>query len=222
MTVTVKICGIRTEDVLRAALGAGADLVGLVFFARSPRHVDLVTARALADQARGRAGVVALLVDPTDEQLAEVVEQVSPQILQLHGSETPERVGAIRRGFGCRVMKAIKVETAQDAAAALTYAQVADLVLFDAKAPKGAPLPGGNGLAFDWRALHDVTPRLAKPWMLSGGLTPDNVAEAIRLTGAGMVDVSSGVEIAPGQKSPELISRFLHAAKTGKTPVRSV
>lgn len=220
MPIKVKICGIRSAEALDAALSAGADFIGLVFFPPSPRHVDLAAAAALADAARGRAAIVALLVDATDEQVIEVMAGVSPDILQLHGSETPERVADIRRRSGRRVMKAIKVETAADADAALRYA-AADLILFDAKAPKGAVLPGGNGLVFDWHALADVTPRLACPWMLSGGLTPDTVAEAVRLTGAPMVDVSSGVETAPGHKSAELIRRFLRAAKTGKTAVRS-
>lgn len=220
MPTKVKICGIRTAEALDAALSAGADFIGLVFFPRSPRHVDLAAAAALAGAARGRTAIVSLLVDPTDQQVAEVLAGVSPDILQLHGSETPGRVAEIRRHSGRRVMKAVKVETAADAADALRYAGAADLVLFDAKAPKGAVLPGGNGLAFDWHALEDVTPRLACPWMLSGGLTPDTVAEAVRLTGARMVDVSSGVETAPGHKSPELIRRFLRAAKTGKTAVR--
>ena len=216
MSTRAKICGIRSEDILEATLAAGADLVGLVFFPPSPRNVDLATAARLAALARGRAEIVALFVDPTDAQVAEIVSRTGPDIVQLHGSETPQRVTAVRRLAGCRVMKAVKVETADDAATALQFADVADLILFDAKAPKGATLPGGNGLAFDWRALAEVTPRLAGKWMLSGGLNPDNVAEAIRLTGAPMVDVSSGVEVSPGQKSPELISRFLRAAKMGR------
>jgi phosphoribosylanthranilate isomerase len=139
---------------------------------------------------------------------------VEPDFIQLHGSESPSRVEQIRRSTGCRIIKAIKVETAVDAATALDYREAADLILFDAKAPKNAVLPGGNGISFDWRALAEVTPRLGTPWMLSGGLDPENVAEAIRLTGAPAVDVSSGVERAPGVKDPDLIRRFLRAVKT--------
>lgn len=216
MTTRVKICGIRNEDILDATLAAGADLVGFVFFPPSPRNVDLATAERLAALARGRAEIVALLVDPTDGEIDAVATRISPDIVQLHGSESPDRIAAVRRLAGCRVMKAVKVETADDAAAALEFTDVADVILFDAKAPRGATLPGGNGLAFDWRALEEVTPRLAGRWMLSGGLNPENVAEAIRLTGAPMVDVSSGVEVSPGRKSPELIRRFLRAAKMGR------
>lgn len=211
MMTDVKICGLKTAEGLDAALAGGADYVGLVFFAPSPRNVDVAAARALAERARGRAKVVALLVDPSDDLIDEVVAQVSPDIIQLHGSETPERVTAIRSAAGRPVMKAIKVQTAEDAASALTYDGRADLVLFDAMAPKGALLPGGNGVAFDWTLLDGVKDRVA--YMLSGGLTPENVAEAIRVTGAAAVDVSSGVERRPGEKDPELIRSFLQAAK---------
>jgi phosphoribosylanthranilate isomerase len=212
----VKICGLKSSDALEAALNGGADYIGLVFFPRSPRHLDLETAARLARSARGRARIVALLVDPEDELVLDVLEQVSPDIVQLHGSETPERVAAIGRKAKLPILKAIKVETAADAVEALRYQGAADIILFDAKAPKGAPVPGGNGIAFDWRALENVRGRLGERWMLSGGLTPENVAEAIRLTGAPAVDVSSGVETSPGEKSPDLIRRFLHAAKTAK------
>lgn len=216
MPVAVKICGIKTAEAMAAALDGGADYVGLVFFPKSPRHLDLQAAARLAAFARGRARIVALLVDPADGQVDEVVAAVRPDMLQLHGSETPERAAAIGRRCNLPTMKAIKVETAADAAEALRYTSAADIVLFDAKAPKGAPVPGGNGIAFDWRALESVRGRLGGQWMLSGGLTPENVAEAIRLTEAPAVDVSSGVETAPGEKSLELIRRFLHAAKTAK------
>ena len=211
MTTDVKICGLKTAEAVDAAVAGGADYIGLVFFAPSPRNVDVATGRALADRARSKAKVVALLVDPSDALTREVTAQVSPDIIQLHGSETPERVAAIRLATGRPVMKAIKVETADDAAKALSYAGHADLVLFDAKAPKGALLPGGNGVAFDWALLDGMKDRVT--YMLSGGLTPENVAEAIRVTGAGAVDVSSGVESRPGEKDPELIRRFLQAAK---------
>lgn len=212
MTTDVKICGLKTREALDAALAGGADYVGLVFFPPSPRYVDLATARQLAERARGRARIVALMVDPSDALIGDVVAQVSPDIIQLHGSETPDRVAAIRAATGLPVMKAIKVEGAGDAEHAMSYAGRADLVLFDAKAPTGAVLPGGNGVAFDWALLDGVKDRVT--FMLSGGLTPENVAEAVRRTGARTVDVSSGVERSPGEKDPDLIRRFLIAAKT--------
>lgn len=215
-SIAVKICGLKTADALDAAIDAGADYIGLVFFPKSPRNVDGAAARTLAGRSRGRVEIVALLVDPTDSDIADAMSAADPDILQLHGAESPDRVRAIATATGRRVMKAIKVETAADAALALAYKDAADLILFDAKAPKGAVLPGGNGVPFDWRALADVTPQLAGRWMLSGGLTPDNVPEAIRLTAAPAVDVSSGVECAPGVKDAALIRRFLQAAKTAK------
>jgi phosphoribosylanthranilate isomerase len=211
MSVKVKICGLRTEAALEAALGAGADYVGLVFFPPSPRNVTPQAAGALAQKARGRAKVVALMVDPDDGLIDAVVAAAAPDLIQLHGQETPERVAEVRRRWGRPVMKALPVETAEDAAAAERYRGAADLVLFDARAPADATRPGGNGAPFDWRALLGTTSGL--PFVLSGGLTADNVAEAIRLTGAGMVDVSSGVESRPGEKDPELIRRFIRAAK---------
>ncbi len=219
--VKVKICGLKTVEMLDAAIGTGADYVGLVHFAPSPRHVDLAEAARLAGHARGRTRTVLLLVDPDDGLLERVGREVAPDFIQLHGSETPARVRAATRLGACPAIKAIKVETAADAAEALAYREVADIILFDAKAPKalantGAVLPGGNGLAFDWRALAGVTPQLGAAWMLSGGLDPANVAEAIRLTGAPAVDVSSGVETAPGEKSADLIRRFLQAVKPAK------
>jgi len=216
MTVEVKICGLKTEAALDAALAAGADYVGLVFCTKSPRNLDLATARQLAERARGRAKIVVLLVDPNDKQLADVIATVAPDIIQLHGSETPERVAEVAKRFGRPVLKAVKVAIADDALAALAYAGKADRILFDAKAPEGraGALPGGNGLAFDWQALAGVRGKL--DYMLAGGLTPANVGEAIRLTGAKAVDVSSGVESRPGEKDPELIRRFLRAAKTAR------
>jgi phosphoribosylanthranilate isomerase len=216
MTVEVKICGLKTETTLEAALAGGADYVGLVFCAASRRNVDLDTARTLAQRARGRAKIVALLVDADDALLAEVVSAVEPDILQLHGNETPQRVAEIARRFGRPVLKAVKVAAAEDALNALAYAGKADRILFDAKAAPAAEgaLPGGNGIAFDWHALTAVRGKL--DYMLSGGLTPANVAEAIRLTGASAVDVSSGVERRRGEKDVELIRSFLHAAKTAR------
>jgi phosphoribosylanthranilate isomerase len=216
MTVEVKICGLKTEAALNAALECGADYVGFVFHGASPRNVDLATARRLADKARGKAKIVALLVDPDDRQLADVVAAASPDLIQLHGAESPERVAEIAARFKRPVMKAVKVESPADAEAALAYKGKADLILFDAKAPEGreGALPGGNGVAFDWQVLKSVRGKIA--YMLAGGLTPLNVAEAIRLTGAKAVDVSSGVESRLGEKDAELIRRFLHAAKTAK------
>jgi phosphoribosylanthranilate isomerase len=208
----VKICGLKTAAALAAALDGGADYVGLVFFPPSPRSLSPEAARPLAATARGRARIVALMVDPDDALIDRVVAAVDPDLLQLHGEESPERVSEVRRRWAKPVMKAVKVETAQDAQAALRYRGIADLILFDARAPKDSPLPGGNGLPFDWLALAAVKDQVA--YMLSGGLTPDNVAEAIRVTGAPIVDVSSGVEVRPGEKDPVLIRRFLHAAKT--------
>ena len=211
MTTQVKICGLKTPATMQAALDAGADYVGLVFFERSPRNVSIELAAELADLASGRAKVVVLLVDPGDGMVDRIMPYIAPDILQLHGSETPARVAEIKRRTGATIMKAIKVETAADAASALDYAGIADLILFDAKAPKDAILPGGNGLTFDWRVLDDVKAKV--PYMLSGGLTPGNVAEAIRRTGATRVDVSSGVELAPGEKDAALIRAFIAAAK---------
>ena len=213
MTIDVKICGLKTDAALDAALENGADYVGLVFHDASPRNVDAEKARRLAAKARGKAKVVVLLVDPDDLRLAEVVAAVAPDVIQLHGAETPERVAEIAQRFQLPVLKAVKVASAADAQAALSY-DAADLILFDAKAPEDRPgaLPGGNGVAFDWQVLEGVRGKLA--YMLAGGLTPANVAEAIRRTGATAVDVSSGVESRPGEKDAELIRRFLHAAKT--------
>jgi phosphoribosylanthranilate isomerase len=211
-TTKVKICGLKTEAALEAALAGGADYAGLVFFPPSPRNLAPETARGLAAKARGRARIVALTVDPDDALIEAIVACADPDILQLHGEEAPARVAEVRRRWAKPVMKAVKVETAGDAEAALRYREIADMILFDARAPRDATRPGGNGAPFDWRALAGVRDRVAS-FMLSGGLTPENVAEAIRVTGAGIVDVSSGVEARPGEKDPELIRRFLEAAK---------
>lgn len=213
MAARVKICGLKTADAVAAALAGGADFVGFVFYPPSPRNLTTDEARPLAAMARGRAGIVALLVDPSDALIGEVVAAIAPDLLQLHGSERADRVAEVKRRFGVPVMKAIKVETAADAAAALDYLGVADRILFDAKAPKGlaGALPGGNGLVFDWRALEPVQGKF--DFMLSGGLTVETVAAAARLTRAWAVDVSSGVESTPGVKDLGLIAAFLAAAK---------
>ncbi len=213
-TMRVKICGLSTPATMDAALDAGADLVGLVFFPKSPRHVDIAAAAALADRARGRAEIVALVVDADDALLASIMQHVKPDVLQLHGRETPERAKEIRQRFGTRVWKVIGVETAADATRAHDYDEAADLILFDAKAPKGAAHPGGNGVTFNWRLLDGVK---GMPYILSGGLTADNVAAAIAATGAVAVDVSSGVESAPGVKDPARIAAFIHAAKSARS-----
>jgi phosphoribosylanthranilate isomerase len=216
MTTEVKICGLRTQGALDAALAGGADYVGFVFYARSPRNIAPADARLLAARARGKAKIVALLVDPDDTLLSEVIDTVAPDIVQLHGSETPARVAEIAQRFGRPVMKAVSVADAGDIQVALAYAGKADRILFDAKAPADdvAALPGGNGIAFDWQALAGLEGRI--DYMLAGGLNAANVGEAIRLTGARAVDVSSGVESGPGEKDPELIRRFIQAAKTAK------
>ena len=211
MTTKVKICGLKTEEALAAALAGGADYVGLVFFAPSPRNLAPEAASTLADAARGRARIVTLMVDPDDALIERVVAATAPDLIQLHGRETPERVGDIRARWGTPVMKALAVATPEDARAHSRYRGVADLILFDARAPAESTRPGGNGAAFDWRMLLGTADET--PFVLSGGLTPDNVAEAIRITGASVVDVSSGVERCPGEKDPELIHRFLRAAK---------
>ena len=211
MPTKVKICGLKTEAALEAALAGGADYVGLVFFPPSPRNVTLAVAKALADSARGRARIVALMVDPDDALVAQVAASVAPDLIQLHGYETPTRVAEVRARWGISVMKAVPVETAEDAHAARQFSPAADLILFDDRAPADSARPGGNGAPFDWRTLLGVTEGI--PFVLSGGLTPDNVAEGIRLTGATIVDVSSGVESRPGEKDSDLIRRFLRAAK---------
>ncbi len=214
MTTNVKICGLKTPATMAVALEAGADFVGLVFFPPSPRTLKMEDAKLLAEMARGQAKIVVLTVDPDDALVDAIAVQLRPDIIQLHGSETPARAATIKQRTRCAVMKAVKVATAVDAETAFAYAAPdgpCDMVLFDAKAPKDAVLPGGNGLTFDWRALEGIAGRL--DYMVSGGLTPDNVADAIRLTGAGAVDVSSGVESAPGIKDAARIRAFLQAAK---------
>jgi phosphoribosylanthranilate isomerase len=211
MTTEVKICGLKTEAALEAALSGGADYVGLVFFPPSPRSIEPAAATALAGKARGRAKVVALLVDAEDGLIDAVVKAVGPDMLQLHGNEAPDRAVAIRHRWNLPVIKAVKVATARDARVALDYRAMVDYILFDAQPPEGATRPGGHGTAFDWSVLTGVKEHV--PFILSGGLNPDNVAEAIRATRATIVDVSSGVESSPGEKDPALIQRFLQAAK---------
>ena len=219
MSLLVKICGLRTPEALDAALDAGADLVGFVFFAASPRNVSVAAARALGARAQGRAAKVALSVDADDALLEELVEALQPDMLQLHGRETPERVGAVKVRFGRAVMKALPIAEASDLAAVPAYAGVADRLLFDALPPRDATRPGGLGQPFEWRLLQRVDPGI--PFMLSGGLDAANVAEALSITGAPAVDVSSGVERAPGEKDPDKIRAFIAAARTAATSLRS-
>jgi phosphoribosylanthranilate isomerase len=211
MSLIVKICGLSTRETLDAALQAGADMVGFVFFPPSPRHLSLEKARDLGRQAKGRATKVALSVDADDATLGNIVDALQPDILQLHGRETVARVRDIKQKFGLLVMKAIPVETSADLAPLPGYAAVADRILFDARAPKDATRPGGLGAVFDWHVLEGLDLKL--PFMVSGGLDAGNVAEAIRVTRAGGVDVSSGVESAPGIKDPDMIRAFIRAAR---------
>ena len=211
MSPIVKICGLSTPETLEAALAAGADMLGFVFFPPSPRHLSLETARALAARVAGRARKVALTVDAEDAALDAIMAALDPDLTQLHGSESPARVAAIGARFARPTIKAIGISTADDLDAVRAYAGVADRVLLDARPPRDATRPGGNARAFDWSLLAGA--RLPDGWILSGGLDPDNVRRAIETTGAPAVDVSSGVETAPGVKSPELIRRFVAAAR---------
>lgn len=210
MATRVKICGLRDAASVATAVEAGARYLGFVFFAKSPRNISIEQARDLAIEVPMGVAKVALVVNATDAELAAICAAVPLDMLQLHGSEPPARVAGIRARFGLPVMKALGIADAADLAQVAAYEAVADQLLLDAKAPKGAALPGGNGHAFDWKLLkgHSFT----KPWMLAGGLTPENVAEAVRRTGARQVDVSSGVEAAAGVKDAALIRAFLRAA----------
>jgi phosphoribosylanthranilate isomerase len=214
--VDVKICGLSTQESVDAAIDAGADLIGLVFYSRSPRSVSVQQAKSLADHARGRAKVVALIVDADDAELQDINKNVAPDLYQAHGSETPQRVLEIGALTGKPVIKAIKVGDIKDVAKASDYVGKANLILYDAKAPETLinALPGGNGLAFDWNLLGNS--RQSEGFILSGGLNPENVARAIRATGAPIVDVSSGVESAPGKKDLSLIRKFIEAAKAAR------
>lgn len=211
LPVLIKVCGLTRPDDVAAAVAAGAGYLGFVFFPKSPRNVTVDQARALALDVPPGVARVALVVDADDAALDAITDQVPIDILQLHGSESPDRVAAIKARFGLPVMKAVGIADAADLPKLGTYGGVADQLLVDAKPPKGADLPGGNGLAFDWRLIAGR--RWPVPWMLAGGLTPDNVADAIRLNGARQVDVSSGVESAPGQKDATKMADFIRAAQ---------
>jgi phosphoribosylanthranilate isomerase len=211
MSLIVKICGLSTPDTLDVAIEERADMVGFVFFPPSPRHLAFDAARALGKRVRGRAQKVALTVDADDALLDAVVESLQPDMLQLHGKEPLARVSGLKQRFGLPVMKAIPVETRGDLSVVAGYAAVADRLLFDARAPREATRPGGLGKSFDWRLLENLDPGI--PFMLSGGLDPGNVGDALCVTRAPGVDVSSGVERAPGEKDPDKIRAFVHAAR---------
>jgi phosphoribosylanthranilate isomerase len=221
MSLLIKICGLKTLEALDVALDAGADMVGFVFFAPSPRHLGTGTARSLGMRVQDRARKVALTVDADDGMLAEIMESLKPDLLQLHGNETPARVRAIKARFGRPVMKAIAVESRKDLDSVASYAGIADQVLFDARAPRDATRPGGLGKPFDWHLLENL--ELDVPFMLSGGLDPANVASALRITRAPGVDVSSGVERVPGEKDLDKIRAFVRAARATQvaTPAMS-
>jgi phosphoribosylanthranilate isomerase len=215
MNTRVKICGLTTPETLRAAVRAGADFVGLVAYPRSPRAVAPPQAAALRDEggrARERpAKVVAVTVDPDDALLKRIADWIAPDFIQLHGSETPERAAQVRAITGAGIIKCIPVSGPADLQAADAWSEAADHLMFDARTPAGSSLPGGMGLSFDWAMLKGRT--FARPWFLAGGLNPDNVAQAFAASGAPMVDVSSGVESAPGVKEPALIAAFVEAVR---------
>lgn len=208
--LTIKICGIKTEKILDAAIDAGADMVGFMHFARSPRHVDLDTLQELISIARGRIETCVVLVNPDNSCVMEVAA-LSPDWIQLHGPETPHRVEAIRDEAGIAILKACSIGGPEDIAAVAGFAEVADRILIDAKAPKGAERPGGNGVTFDWSLLKALDPSL--PFMLSGGLTPDTVATAVKTVRPMGIDASSGLEAAPGVKDAKLIAAFISNAR---------
>jgi phosphoribosylanthranilate isomerase len=220
MPLLVKICGLRTPEMLDVALDAGADLVGFVFFAPSPRNLGYAAARKLGELVKGRAGKVALTVDASDDMLAEIVDALRPDMLQLHGTETPERVVAVRTRFGLPVMKALPIEDRTSLSPIRLYDKVADRIIFDARPPREATRPGGLGKPFDWRLLQDIDPSI--PFMLSGGLDIGNIADALAITRAPAVDVSSGVERAPGQKDPDKIRAFVRAARAADASLNRV
>jgi phosphoribosylanthranilate isomerase len=212
-STTAKICGLSTPEAVSAAVDGGASHVGLMFFEKSPRNVRPELAARLAEPVRARSPVkvVAVMVDPADAEVAEIVRVLQPDLIQLHGKESPERTAAVRAMTGIPVIKAIGVRDASDIAAALRYEDAADHLMFDAKAPEGADRPGGHGSSFDWTLLDGLF--LKRPWFLAGGLDPWNVPEAVRLSRAPIVDVSSGVERGPGVKDPHLITAFLDAVR---------
>lgn len=212
MSAHAKICGLTTPDTLDAALAGGAAFVGAVVFAKSPRHIEPLHAATLFERARGKARIVAVTVDADDARLTEIALILKPDLIQLHGHETRERAERVRMLTGAGIIKVLPIRSHEDFAAAHDWEPFADHLMFDAKPPEGSHLPGGVGARFDWMLLADRAFR--HPWFVAGGLTPDNVAQAIRVSGAPLVDVSSGVETAPGVKDPAMIAAFLEAVRS--------
>lgn len=211
MIPDIKICGLKTPEAVEAALSGGASYIGFIFFPKSPRNVEPEAAGKLRDRARGRAKAVAVTVDADDAFLDRIMRDMQPDLMQLHGKETPARVAEVKRRYGLPVIKALSVSSADDIARARPYAGIADFIMFDARAPKGSELPGGNGVSFDWSLLKTVGPELT--YFLAGGLTAENVGEAVRIAHPPIIDISSGVETAPGVKDPALIRDFFAAVR---------
>ena len=218
MALTVKICGLKTAEALEVALESGADLTGFVIFPPSPRNLGLEAAKRLGAQVKGRAGKVALTVDANDETLLGIVEALKPDMLQLHGKETPERVATVRARFGLPVMKVLPISERSDLSPIREFANVADRLLFDARPPQDATRPGGLGRTFDWTLLKSIDPKIN--FMLSGGLDVNNVAQALAITNAPGVDESSGVERAPGEKDLDKIREFIRAARVAERSMK--
>jgi len=214
MALDIKICGLKTDQAMAAALAGGASHVGFIFFAKSPRYVEPVEAGRLREAARGKALAVAVTVDASDAFLDGIVENMQPDMLQLHGSETPERVAELKARYGLPVMKALPLSEVADLDRIKPFIGVADRFLFDAKPPKGSELPGGNGVAFDWRILAGLDAGV--DYMLSGGLNAANIGDALRLANPPGIDISSGVESAPGVKDPALIEQFFRAVRAAR------
>jgi phosphoribosylanthranilate isomerase len=220
MALTVKICGLKTPEALEVALESGADLTGFVFFPPSPRNLGLEAARVLGAQVKGRAGKVALTVDANDETLRAIVDALKPDLLQLHGHETPERVATVRSRFGVPVMKVLPISERSDLSPIREFANVADRLMFDARPPQDATRPGGLGRTFDWTLLKSIDPKIN--FMLGGGLDASNVAQALAITNAPGVDVSSGVERAPGEKDLDKIRDFIRAARAAERSAKKL
>ncbi|TPL81652.1 phosphoribosylanthranilate isomerase [Mesorhizobium sp. B2-3-13] len=214
MALDIKICGLKTDQAMAAALAGGASHVGFIFFPKSPRYVEPAEAGRLREAARGKALAVAVTVDASDAVLDEIVEKMQPDMLQLHGSETPERVTELKARHGLPVMKALPLSEAADLDRIRSFIGVADRFLFDAKPPKGSELPGGNGVAFDWRILAGLDAGI--DYMLSGGLNAANIGDALRLANPPAIDISSGVESVPGVKDPALIEQFFRAVRAAR------
>jgi len=214
MTLDIKICGLKTEAAMAAALAGGASHVGFIFFTRSPRYVEPAEAGRLREMARGKALAVAVTVDADDAFLDEIVASMQPDMLQLHGSETPERVAELKARYGLPVMKVFSVSKAADLERMKPFVGIADRFMFDAKPPKGSQLPGGNGVAFDWHILAGLDAGV--DYMLSGGLNAANIGDALRLAHPPGIDISSGVESAPGVKDPALIEQFFRAVRAAR------